>query len=252
MTNLPILTFHDLDGEPSALSFPSGVFREGVSELHRRGYRVIGLEEAAGFVREGIPFPERSFAITFDDGYRNVYRKAFPVLRHLGMTATVFLAVGEKKCPVTTDRLPSHCGREMMSWGEAAELCGAGWKIGAHTLTHPDLTRLESGEIEREVCGSRDIIEDTLGVPVTSFAFPGGHFGGESYDIVRRHFSCACSDRLGFASVDSDPYALERVDAYYLRRRIFFDLMGTAWFPWYVLGRALPRRLRRWIGGRTS
>ena len=252
MKNLPILTFHDLDGEPSVLSFPSGVFREGMSDLHRRGFRSIGLEEAAGFLRDKVPFPERSFVITFDDGYRNVYRKAFPVLRELGMEATVFLAVGDKSSPVDTDRLPPRCGREMLSWGEAAELSGAGWTIGAHTLTHPDLTLLGGDRVEREVRGSRDVIEQTLGVGVATFAYPGGRFGRESRDVVRRHFSCACSDRLGLVSAESDPHALERVDAWYLRRRLFLDLMGTARFSGYVAARSLPRRLRRWIAERTS
>jgi peptidoglycan/xylan/chitin deacetylase (PgdA/CDA1 family) len=106
-------------------------------------------------------------------------------------------------------------------------------------------TRLAGGQAETEVRESKEIIEGALGVPVDCFAYPYGRYDERSRDIVRQHFACACSDRLGFCTVDSDPYAIERVDAYYLRTERLFDLMPTRWFPWYIRARSIPRRIRR-------
>lgn len=63
--------------------------------------------------------------------------------------------------------------------------------------------------------------------------------------LVREHFACACSDQLGLVAPRSDPYALERVDAYYLRTERLFALLLTRVFPWYLMARSIPRWLRR-------
>jgi hypothetical protein len=83
-----------------------------------------------------------------------------------------------------------------------------------------------------------------LGTPVECFAYPYGRYDNRSREIVRQHFACACSDKLGLITPDSDPYALERVDAAYLRTDRLFDMMLTRLFPWYVWARSIPSRIR--------
>jgi peptidoglycan/xylan/chitin deacetylase (PgdA/CDA1 family) len=133
----------------------------------------------------------------------------------------------------------------MLSWREVDEMRRAGFSFGAHTLTHPDLTRLSSGRTEDEVAGSKAVLEERLGTPVHAFAYPFGRYDAPTRAIVRRHFECACSDRLGLVGARSDVHALERVDAHYLRRDWLFAAIATRWFPLYVRTRATPRRLRR-------
>ncbi len=250
--SLPVLTFHDLDNQPSVISFSPGLFRRAMASLHESKYRTLSLLEAVDYLRRGKPFPTRSFAITFDDGYQNVYEVAFPVLQRYGMSATVFLTVGEKRTAMTAGRLPSLEGRSMLSWREIWEMQRWGIDFGAHTLTHPDLTRLPFDRIKAEVCGSKAIIEDALSVPVVCFAYPFGCYDDQSREIVRQHFSCVCSDKLGLVTRDSDLYALERVDTYYLRTDRLFDVMLTKQFPWYIWARNVPRQLRRAIQPRVG
>jgi peptidoglycan/xylan/chitin deacetylase (PgdA/CDA1 family) len=140
----------------------------------------------------------------------------------------------------------------MLSWHEIREMQRWGVEIGAHTLTHPDLTRLPSDRIEAEVGGSKAIIEETLGVPVACFAYPFGRYDNCSRDIVLQHFTCACTDTLGLLSASSDPYTLQRVDAYYLRTDRLFAVMGTRLLPWYVWARNVPRQIRRTSQDRMS
>ena len=241
--SIPILTFHTLGDRESVISFAPGVFQRGMAKLREHGYRTVSLSEAVACLREGSPFPDRSLVITFDDGSRTVYDEAFPVLKRYEMSATVFLTVGRPGGQ--SHQRPSSDGGPLLTWQEIRDMQVGGMEFGAHTLTHPDLTRLPVERIEEEICGSKTIIEDALGTPVTCFAYPYGRYDGRSYDVVQRYFVAGCSDRLGLVTSRSDPYALERVDAYYLRSDRLFGLMLTRWFPWYVRMRSGPRRVRR-------
>lgn len=239
--SLIVLTFHALDEQGSVISFSPRLFKQGMAQLYQRGFKSLDISDAARYLGRDTSPPERSFAITFDDGYQSVYQEAFPVLQRYGMTATVFLTTGKKR----DERLPSMEGRPMLSWGEIQEMHQAGISFGAHTLTHPDLTRLPLNLIESEIVGSKSAIEDALSSAVGTFAYPYGRYDTRSRELVSRHFLCACSDRLGLCRSDSDPYALERVDAYYLRSPRLFQTMLSRWFPIYVGARSIPRRLRR-------
>ena len=229
---LPVLTFHALDHadrRPSVISGHRHVEPPRSTRLHESGRRAVSLLEAVDCLRRGAPFPERSFVITFDDGYQSVYDEAFPILQRYGMSATVFLTVGNKRAH-PAGRLPAIEGRSMLSWPEIREMQRAGIEFGAHTLTHPDLTRLTRERVEAEVCESKAVIESA-----------------QSRELVQQHFACACSVRMGLVTRASDRYALERVDAYYLRSDKLFDITLTKLFPWYVMARRVQRRIRRAI-----
>ncbi|MCI0487460.1 MAG: polysaccharide deacetylase family protein [Blastocatellia bacterium] len=219
--------------------------------LRDEGWQAISLREAVRNVGLERPFPDRSFAITFDDGYRAVYKEAFPILRQLGIPATVFLTVGEKARAhawATEDRLPSLNGREMLDWSEIREMHESGiFQFGAHTLSHPDLTRLTPAEAEAEMRDSKAIIEDALSTAVDCFAYPFGRYDRRTRDIAARYFRYACSDKLGFTNRKSDLYALERVDSYYVRRVWTFSLMKGRLFPLYINARRIPREIKRAI-----
>jgi len=239
--SFPILTFHAVDHRPSVISFLPRVFEHGMALLHDSGYRTLSLVELTDCIRRRVSIPERSFVITFDDGYRSVYEHAFPVLQRHGMTATVFLTVGTTQ----QERLPCMEGRSMLSWAQIKEMHRAGIAFGAHTLTHPDLTRLPAELLEVEVVGGKRVIEDALGSRVDTFAYPFGRYDNRCRELVSRHFLCACSDRLGLLRPSTDFYAMERVDAYYLRTERLFHTMLSNWFPLYVQVRSIPRRIRR-------
>ena len=242
---LPILMFHTIDDRHSVISFAPGVFRRAMTKLHERGYRTLNLLEAWEHLRQGTEFPSRALVITFDDGYETVYKEAFPVLQRYGFSATVFLTVGKINSGIDSNRLPSMCDRSMLSWREIREMQRSGIEFGAHTLTHPDLTCLSRKQAEAEICESKSVIEDALGDPVESFAYPYGRYNAHSREIVSHHFACACSDRLGLVTGHSDHFTLERLDTYYLRAEWFFTQFSSAFFPIYVKARSIPRGIRR-------
>jgi peptidoglycan/xylan/chitin deacetylase (PgdA/CDA1 family) len=242
---LPILTFHAIEDRRSVISFPREVFERGLGKLHKKGYRTIDLTTVIELLRQKGPFPDRSFVITFDDGYQSVYKDAFPVLRRYEMTAAVFLTVGGKGDEAAKDRLPSLEGRPMLTWQEIREMQRAGMQFGAHTCTHPDLARLPFEQAISEIIDSKEIIEKALDVPIASFSYPFGRYDHRIHQFVQGHFDGACSDQLGLVHLQSDPYALERIETYYLKAPKLFDLISTNLFPAYLLFRKVPRNIRR-------
>jgi peptidoglycan/xylan/chitin deacetylase (PgdA/CDA1 family) len=250
--SLPILIFHSLDEQGSVISFAPQAFQHNMARLWESGYRTVSLLDAAERVRLGQPFPSRSFVLTFDDGYQTVYDVAFPVLQRYDMSASVFITTGERKPGGLAERVPSCEGKTMLSWSQICELQRWGIEIGAHTCTHPDLTCLSNEENRAEIATSKAILENMLGAPVYSFAYPYGRYDRRSRDLVQQHFACACSDVLALVTPRSDPHALERIDAYYLRPDGFFDVMLTQWLPWYVLARRITRGIKRRLLTRTG
>jgi peptidoglycan/xylan/chitin deacetylase (PgdA/CDA1 family) len=262
---LPVLMCHDIIDQHAVTALSPAVFRSGLARLHAAGFRTVGLQDVADRLSAAAgarslhaqtngprPFPENTFAITFDDGSQSIYTEGFPILQEYGFSATVFLTVGERPVTTTHSRLPAPPGRPMLSWGEIREMQRHGISFGAHTLTHPNLTRLPPARAEAEICTSQAIIADALGVAVTTFAYPFGYYDQHTREIASRHFACACSVRLGLVRAASDRYALERIDTYYLREERLFSLMLSPWFPWYIRARAIPRRIRAGLGWRMG
>ena len=243
MTALPILTFHALDDESSVISFPPDTFRRAMARLHAGGFRALSLREVLERLRRRDPLPPRAFALTFDDGYRSVYAEALPVLARYGMAATVFLTPGQDAREGA--RLASREGRTMLSWDEIREMQRSGIAFGAHTLTHPDLTRLPADAAAREICESKARIADALGADVDLFAYPYGRHDARCRAIVSRNFTGACADRLGLVTARSDRFALPRVEMYYFRSDRLFSLVLGGFLGSYLRVRAVPRRIRR-------
>jgi peptidoglycan/xylan/chitin deacetylase (PgdA/CDA1 family) len=243
--HLPILTFHGFATPASTISFPPSVLRGGLARLVKRGYRSIDLLDAVEHLRIGNSLPPKTLVITIDDGYESVYREAFPILREHAMTATVFVTTGDRIGRDPSDRFPRVEGQPMVSWSELGEMVAAGFSVGAHTLTHPDLTSLPVSKAETEIVSSKAILEDRLGVGVRSFAYPHGKYDRQTRELAVEHYSCACSDRLGLLTCGSDLYALERVEMYYFSRPWVFNLLTTPFLPPYLALRAVPRNARR-------
>jgi len=185
--------------------------------LRRARYRSLPLSEAARRLASPGELPERSVVITLDDGFRDNYERAFPILLGLGFTATVFLTASY----IGTDRLPTLTGTDFvprpLDWGQVKEMHAQGIEFGSHTLTHPMLSRLPLTEARREIAESRLVIEDRLGAPVRLFCYPRGDFNEGVKQIVREEgYVAACTTLPGTNDRRTDLLALRRT---YVGRR---------------------------------
>jgi peptidoglycan/xylan/chitin deacetylase (PgdA/CDA1 family) len=139
-------------------------FEEQLKFLYERQYQVRNLGDAMGAALN----PRRATVITFDDGFRDFYTHAFPLLSRYRYTATVFLPTAY----IGDWAHRSFNGTECMTWSQVRELQEAGIQFGSHTVTHPQLRALSTKDVEGEIRRSKETIEDKLGCPIRSFAYP--------------------------------------------------------------------------------
>lgn len=117
--------------------------------------------------------PERAAALTFDDGYADNLEHGVPALASEGAVGTVYVVVSQ---------IGKGDGRfagaaRMLTLAELRDLQAAGWEIGSHTLTHPRLCDLDRASQRREIVDSKARLEDLIGTPVRSLAYPYGLYG---------------------------------------------------------------------------
>jgi peptidoglycan/xylan/chitin deacetylase (PgdA/CDA1 family) len=219
---LPILTYHAIDTSGSVIATDPSWFAATIGALASGGFRAVDL---ADWVAEGRPPVERGVAIAFDDGLRSTLRAADVLARH-GFTATAFLVAGrmggDNRWPGQPRGIPRL---PLMGWREALGLRDAGWRLGAHTWSHPHLDRLGVGEIVGELEGSRAAIEDRSGEPCRLLAYPYGSHDRRVRALAAGRFDAAFGTRLGRASAREDRSALSRIDAWELRTTRALDAL---------------------------
>lgn len=111
--------------------------------------------------------------MTFDDGHLSDHEIALPLLREAGASATFFI-------------VPAFIGTEgFMQWHHVRALHDAGMEIGSHSLTHPDFRTLDAAAAGEEFSHSKQEIEQQIGAPIQSFAFPFGFAPKRYYALAR-------------------------------------------------------------------
>lgn len=171
-------------------------FLEQIEFLSSEGWNTVCVRDL-----ENVRLlPPRTVVITFDDGYRDNFGHGFLNLAKYNMRATWFVISRPRNKHFWLDE--SHL----------REMTAAGMEISAHTRTHARLPELDVAKIEEEVSGSKKDIEDILGLPVTSFAYPYGLFDDACVEAVRKAgFKAACSTRPGWFGSEPDFLRMRRV-----------------------------------------
>ena len=242
---IPILTYHSIDERGSVISTRPQTFRRQMKFLSEADFNVVSLKTLGKNFLENVPLPPKTLVLTFDDGFQNFYSEAFPVLNEYNFTATVFLITDY--CGKYNDwsgNLPTLERSKLMEWSEIKELNNNGIEFAAHSITHPDLTRISVEAARREIVESKTTIEERLGREVTDFAYPYGSYNAPVKRITQEYFRTACSANLGKVQPDDDIFALKRLDAYYLSgERVFRSIMSES-FDWYMGFRQAMRNLK--------
>ena len=172
--SVPVLMYHSIsdDAEETVqpyyrLATSPRRFAEQMQWLNHSGFQGVSLEAAlAALVGEDLG-RRTPVAITFDDGFRDFYTEARPVLQRYGFTATMHLPTDF----IGTPR-KRFCDRECLTWNEVRELRAQGVRFGSHTASHPKLHEISWTAIGNELAWSKTRIEQELGEAITGFAYP--------------------------------------------------------------------------------
>lgn len=188
-----VLCYHSIHPTLPFASATPELFRDHLSFLQET-CDVVPLSDV-NRVAAGPRRSRAAVALTFDDGYRDNYTHALPLLDEMGMPATFFLTVGlverdpDVVARLTSIRRTTQAAVTAVTWQEARELVAAGHDVGSHTWSHPILARLDAESAREELVRAKNVLEHNLGTPVTSFAYPfgkpGAHFTRETTELVR-------------------------------------------------------------------
>lgn len=190
-------------------------FEQQLRWLRDEGFYFATMDElAAGRA------PARTVAITFDDGYADNHHTAWPLLKKYGARATLYLVAertdgsdwsAKKKAHHNTGELARE---PKLSDEQVKEMIASGvFTIGAHTLTHANLARLDDAERRREIGGSKEWLESRFGVKVGSFAYPFGIWDGrDRMAVAAAGFTSAVTTETGIDALPwRDPLEVRRI-----------------------------------------
>jgi peptidoglycan/xylan/chitin deacetylase (PgdA/CDA1 family) len=218
---LPVLMYHSISaaGEDATpyyrIATHPAVFAEHMQVLEREGYTGVTLSEGLNAIR--LPNLQRStrqpVALTFDDGYRDFFTAAVPVLERHGFRATMYLPTG-----FIGEQRRRFKSRECLTWSEVSALHAAGFEFGSHTVTHPRLVDMTWDEIRTELIASKRTLEQQLGAEVTAFSYPYAFpqqkrkFAEQFVGLLRSSgYSTAVTTIIGHVGVQDDALCLKRL-----------------------------------------
>jgi peptidoglycan/xylan/chitin deacetylase (PgdA/CDA1 family) len=239
---------------------PPGAFRAQLEGLRARGFRFASLRDVVKTTREGGRTEPNTVVLTFDDGYRNNYLHAWPVLRELGIPATVFVASAfmGSAAPFPFDHWSSENAArapredwEPLTWSECREMEASGLiEVGCHSHRHEDF-RGDPARLSADLAESVAAIAEGLGRPSTDllFAFPyggrdQGYSGDTLMDIARAQgFACALTTETELADTAASPFGWGRLEAVDSDSAATLAAKAAGWYEWMGAARRAFRAL---------
>lgn len=216
--SIPVLLYHHVLIENETNSKYAVELEQFTSEmeyLNNNGFQTINVSEMVEAVNVGTYLPVNPIVITFDDGNRDVYENAFPLLKSMGFTATVYLIAAEI----------GYSGR--LNHEMIQEMADAGWEFGSHSMSHVDLRKARD-EID-EVCTSRTTLMKELGLQIQTFAYPFGVTNDRIKQLVR---DCGYTSGAGLGLwVTQSPSNIFYYNRREVESRISLDLFKNLLVP---------------------
>lgn len=206
--SLPILMYHYIRTPPSKrsdmlgfkLSIAPEDFRAQMDWLHASGFHTVTFNHLRAYFAGTEALPSRPIVLTFDDGYRDLYTTAFPILQGHGFTAVAYIVTGFVDRP------------EYVTRAQVIEMDHAGIEIASHTVNHADLSRASFGSTLNEVVQSKRWLEQLLGHSVLDFAYPSGKFNALAIRALRQAgYDTAVTTRTSITHSLLDRYEWGRV-----------------------------------------
>ena len=216
MPSIPILMYHQVGPTPPQHSSYRGLtvhpksFARQMWAMHQLGYRGLSMRDLLPYLkREKVG---KVFGITFDDGFRNVFQNALPVLLKYNFTSTNYLVANLFSQTNSWDKDKGVPRAELMSIIEMRAWAQAGQEIGSHTLDHVHLPELSTAEAREQLVGSRQKLVEALGADVTAFCYPFGDFNVALQRLAQEAgYSSATTTERGLARMTDDVFAIPRV-----------------------------------------
>jgi len=206
---VPVLMYHYLSTPPDDadiyrqdLSVSPERFAAHLDRLLAEGYTTVTLYQVIDALQRGLPLPDKPVVITFDDGYRDNYENAFPLLKERSMQATIF---------VVTDFIDEN-RPAYLTWEMAREMLAGGIAIESHGRNHVSLANKNDDYLVWQALGSLETIEYELGVRPRFVSYPAGEYDQRTIDIFQSaNYWAGFTTRQGANLDNQHLFALPRI-----------------------------------------
>lgn len=173
-TSTPIVMYHHIkfcdnncNDIEKGLSVSPEIFDGQMKYLKENNWESIKLNDLF------YKYDQPTIAITFDDGYKDNLTEALPIMKKYELVATIFI-------------ISDMVGNEgYLNWDEIKELKNAGWEIGVHSATHPNLATLGTEDLKYQIIEAKKKIDENVGINTNSFSYPAGKYNQEVINIVK-------------------------------------------------------------------
>jgi peptidoglycan/xylan/chitin deacetylase (PgdA/CDA1 family) len=205
---LPILMYHYIRTPPSTrvdllgyrLSVAPDVFQTQMDWLAVNGYHPVNFNQVRAYFAGAEPLPSKPVVITLDDGYRDLYTTAYPILKAHGFTAVAYIVSGFVDQSAYVSR------------AQVVEMDRGGIQMASHTVHHYNLARMSYGGTMNELLQSKQWLEKLLGHAVVDFAYPSGQFTQQTMLAVEQAgYDTAVTEQVSITHSMDDRYRWTRV-----------------------------------------
>ncbi|WP_246362902.1 polysaccharide deacetylase family protein [Paenibacillus alba] len=199
--SIPVLNYHSVTVQPgNTAAITPAKLEEQMQYLADQGYKTLTLKEFIDIWEGGEKPTAKVILLTFDDGYKDNYTAALPILAKHNFRATLFVSPG-----MVEDGY-------FLNWDEIKEMHKGGWDIQPHGMTHPNLTKLNSEKQTFEITEARRQIEEELGITADVYCYPFGERNQTTLHILKEHgFRYAFTIEQGMAKPDQNPLLIRRL-----------------------------------------
>lgn len=199
-----ILCYHSISNDKWGFSLSPKDFERQI-ELILQTRKIVSLKEMVNTDRDSLV---NKIAITFDDGYEDIYKKALPILKKFGIRAAVFV-IGDSKL---VNRVQIGNDKKLLTDNQIRKLRDGGWEVGFHSKTHRNLKNLSEDNLREEIIQGKKDLEKRLGFELMFFSYPNGHYSPKILKIVKEAgFKAAFTINGGQVKKEQSPFKFSRV-----------------------------------------
>ncbi|MBZ9687147.1 polysaccharide deacetylase family protein [Clostridium estertheticum] len=201
-SKIPILMYHSISYEKgNSLRLSKENFRMQMKYLKDNNYTTLTVDELYSYMQTGKMIPDKPIIITFDDGYKDNYTNAYPILKELGLKATVFVITGA----IDTEK-------DFLTSDEIKFLDSNNIRIESHTVAHEHLDKISYSDNIKTMTSSKAKLEKILNRKINYLAYP---YGGYTEDTIKAAkesgYKLAFSTDMSWINKNNNIYSLGRI-----------------------------------------
>ena len=190
MKTIPILMYHSISNGDEKMSVKKENFYKQMKLMIKLGFQSIKLKNIFN------NFDKKSFVITFDDGYENVFENALPILNELKLEATCFFVANHIGGYNTWDISRNDFKKtKIMNEMQIKRWIDDGFDIGSHTLDHKNLCKLNYEDKTKQIADSKIFFKHKFNIDVKSFAYPFGVYDNSCIELAKKNYDCAVTTK---------------------------------------------------------